>query len=806
MVTSGRLTCFTAAEELRVPKTTTENLRAMTAHASMCCRLFDRQRSSKHFRKLFVQCVNGNIQRLYSGATHKENALELGDSTSSAANFASSVKARTKQWPTADSQRSGASYKDRALDMMPCNGTLAEPEPSPTLCTQNRACALSLSPKTDLIYKHLLTPVFYVSPGLHYPACISTYTSGRLTCFTAAEELRVPKTTTENLRAMTAHASMCCRLFDRQRSSKHFRKLFVQCVNGNIQRLYSGATHKENALELGDSTSSAANFASSVKARTKQSLSDDSILPFSAFLTDNFGRRHSYLRISLTEKCNLRCQYCMPEEGVKLTPRGQLLSTSEIVTLARLFVQEGVEKIRLTGGEPLIRPDILDIIAELSKLEGLKTIAVTTNGMNLARLLPKLKDTGFHKVMEGIEKAIEMGYNPVKVNCVVMRGLNEDELLDFVALTEKKPLDVRFIEYMPFDGNKWNFKKMTFKVPGFIGQVGFITSMSDHFCGSCNRLRITADGNLKVCLFGNTEVSLRDVLRSGASEEELLQIVGAAVGRKKKQHAGMFNISQMKNRPMILIDTTSERHLSLPKSQDKTTSSPIVSHFTNDTFLSPTAAPHRRVLNREVFFCLPDCTASTQAAHVCCLRTLTSGGTGVTSHINTNTRTNVRSYINEGCLRYAQASGHNALKSHLLRPPGTPTSCTLLMNAKINLKQHNVRLCHNQCSSQDPSVKLRQSVSDQTQSGTNVYNTELDEAQLTHTDTQGRANMVDVGGKVPTRRTATARATVILGPTAFRCFGITSWLRVTPWPWRSCLASWLPSRPQPSSRSATPSP
>ncbi|KAJ4939226.1 hypothetical protein JOQ06_028682 [Pogonophryne albipinna] len=625
----------------------------------------------------------------------------------------------------------------------------------------------------------------------------------------------------ENLRAMTAHASMCCRLFDRQRSSTHFRKLFVQCVNANIQRLYSGDTHKENALELGDLTSSAANFASSVKARTKQSLSDDSILPFSAFLTDNFGRRHNYLRISLTEKCNLRCQYCMPEEGVKLTPRGQLLSTSEILTLARLFVQEGVEKIRLTGGEPLIRPDILDIIAELRKLEGLKTIAVTTNGMNLARLLPKLKDTGldlinisldtlvpakfefivrrkgFHKVMEGIEKAIEMGYNPVKVNCVVMRGLNEDELLDFVALTEKKPLDVRFIEYMPFDGNKWNFKKMvsyqemldhirqqwpnlerletghtetakTFKVPGFKGQVGFITSMSDHFCGSCNRLRITADGNLKVCLFGNTEVSLRDVLRSGVSEEELLQIVGTAVGRKKKQHAGMFNISKMKNRPMILIDTTSERHLSLPKSQDKTTSSPIVSHYTNDTFLSPTAAPHRRVLNREGFFCLSDCTASTQTAHVCCLRTLTSGGTGVTSHINTNTRTNVRSYINEGCLRYAQASGHNALKSHLLRPPGTPTCCTLLMNAKINLKQHNVRLCHNQCSSKDPSVKLRQSVSDQTQSGTNVYNTELDEAQLTHTDTQGRANMVDVGGKVPTRRTATARATVILGPTAFR--------------------------------------
>lgn len=328
--------------------------------------------------------------------------------------------------------------------------------------------------------------------------------------------------------------------------------------------------------------------------------------PFSDFLTDSFGRQHSYLRISLTEKCNLRCQYCMPEEGVPLTPKGDLLTTDEILTLARLFVKEGVDKIRLTGGEPLIRPDVVDIVAQLHQLDGLKTIGVTTNGINLARLLPRLQkagltainislDTlvpakfefivrrkGFHKVMEGIHKAIELGYTPVKVNCVVMRGLNEDELLDFVALTEGLPLDVRFIEYMPFDGNKWNFKKMVsykemldtlqqrwpemeklpeeesstakaFKIPGFQGQVSFITSMSEHFCGTCNRLRITADGNLKVCLFGNSEVSLRDHLRAGASEEELLSIIGAAVGRKKRQHAGMFSISQMKNRPMILI-------------------------------------------------------------------------------------------------------------------------------------------------------------------------------------------------------------------------------------------------------------
>lgn len=406
---------------------------------------------------------------------------------------------------------------------------------------------------------------------------------------------------------MALHSGLCSRLI----YSAHPAQALRTAANTLQRRRYSGRTREENQRpaaaaaypEIAESRPQPEQEL--VVARGRRRVLKD-VLPFSEFLTDSFGRRHSYLRISLTEKCNLRCQYCMPEEGVKLTPRGQLLTTEEVLTLARLFVREGVEKIRLTGGEPLIRPDVLHIITEMRKLEGLKTIAVTTNGMNLARLLPGLKKAGvdllnvsldslvpakfefivrrkgFHKVMEGIDKAIKMGYNPVKVNCVVMRGLNEDELLDFVALTERKPLDVRFIEYMPFDGNKWNFKKMVsyaemldrikqqwpdletlpgdetgtakaFRVPGFQGQLGFITSMSDHFCGSCNRLRITADGNLKVCLFGNSEVSLRDCLRSGASDEELLQIIGAAVGRKKKQHAGMFNISQMKNRPMILI-------------------------------------------------------------------------------------------------------------------------------------------------------------------------------------------------------------------------------------------------------------
>ncbi|CAB1422653.1 unnamed protein product [Pleuronectes platessa] len=273
---------------------------------------------------------------------------------------------------------------------------------------------------------------------------------------------------------MAAPSSVFCRLLHRHNSSP-LRKLYPRLVSSGARRPYS---HQETEVELGESReAAAANFGPTVTSNQRQKqLRDDSLLPFSAFLTDNFGRRHSYLRISLTEKCNLRCQYCMPEDGVKLTPRSQLLSTSEVLTLARLFVQEGVDKIRLTGGEPLIRPDIVEIISELKKLKGLKTVAVTTNGMNLAKLLPKLKDAGldlinisldslvpvkfefivrrkgFHKVMEGIDKAIEMGYNPVKVNVVIMRGFNEDELLDFVALTEKKPVEVRFIEYMPFDG------------------------------------------------------------------------------------------------------------------------------------------------------------------------------------------------------------------------------------------------------------------------------------------------------------------------------------------------------------------
>uniref|UniRef100_K3WDN0 Molybdenum cofactor biosynthesis protein 1 n=1 Tax=Globisporangium ultimum (strain ATCC 200006 / CBS 805.95 / DAOM BR144) TaxID=431595 RepID=K3WDN0_GLOUD len=326
-------------------------------------------------------------------------------------------------------------------------------------------------------------------------------------------------------------------------------------------------------------------------------------------LVDRFGREHTYLRISLTERCNLRCRYCMPEDGVDLQPQDNLMSTAEIVRLARLFAAAGVNRIRLTGGEPLLRRDIVELVTQLRAIDGINSVGVTTNGITLQRKLKALQaagvdrlnislDTlhadkftkitrrqGFQRVMDSIVEAQALGFSPVKINCVIMRHFNMNEIVDFVAFTEKMAIDVRFIEWMPFDSNKWNdetfvsFKEMmalirerfptvekladdpndtskAFHVPGFKGQFGFITSMSEHFCGSCNRLRLTADGNLKVCLFGNSEVSLRDAMRHNILDDDIRDIIDVAVKRKKFAlggHGDMYGISKAKNRPMILI-------------------------------------------------------------------------------------------------------------------------------------------------------------------------------------------------------------------------------------------------------------
>ena len=330
----------------------------------------------------------------------------------------------------------------------------------------------------------------------------------------------------------------------------------------------------------------------------------------SNLLTDSFGRRHTYLRIGLTERCNLRCTYCMPAEGVPLKPKDAQLTTDEIERLVRLFLAEGIKKIRLTGGEPLVRKDAVEIAERIGRLDGLRELALTTNAILLEDRLPALKaagvthlnislDTlrperfkqitrrgGFEVVLGAINAALAAGYGtreqPLKINAVVMRGVNDDELADFVAWTREAPIEVRFIEYMPFDGNGWEDTELvplaemrervedvfgpleplpgqpedtatTFRVPGFTGSVGFIASMSVPFCAGCNRLRITADGNFKVCLFGPKEVSLRDLMRNGAGDDELRGVIGVAVNGKKAAHAGMDVLARTQNRPMILI-------------------------------------------------------------------------------------------------------------------------------------------------------------------------------------------------------------------------------------------------------------
>ena len=337
----------------------------------------------------------------------------------------------------------------------------------------------------------------------------------------------------------------------------------------------------------------------------------------------------------------------MPEEGIELSPTERLLTTPEIVHLSSVFVDQGVTKIRLTGGEPTVRKDIVSLMQQIGQLRrnGLKELCLTTNGISLHRKLDSMVESGLtavnlsldtldpHQfvlmtrrnghdaVMKSINRILDMNKMgagiKLKINCVVMRGLNEREIIPFVEMGKDQNIEARFIEYMPFDGNKWSEKKMmtfqemlavirqkypdvqkvqdhpndtskTYQVPGFAGRIGFITSMTENFCGSCNRLRITSDGNLKVCLFGNSEVSLRDIMREandgkpidqeameaikrvetdrrqgvagstgslGVSPREarLLEVIGMAVKRKEEKHAGIGDLENMKNRPMILI-------------------------------------------------------------------------------------------------------------------------------------------------------------------------------------------------------------------------------------------------------------
>lgn len=276
----------------------------------------------------------------------------------------------------------------------------------------------------------------------------------------------------------------------------------------------------------------------------------------------------------------------MPEEGIKLCPHSEILSYEEIIRLVKIFSELGVKKVRITGGEPLVRKNLPFLIANINKIEGIKDIALTTNGIYLLEKIVDLvhaglkrvnisldtlkpqrfemitKVSGLKKVLEGIEKSLELGLNPVKINVVLIRGINDDEIIDFVKFAEKRPLHVRFIEYMPW-GNvqSWGMDKVVttqetmmiiektfgsltpigsssggpsvnYRIEGIKGTIGFINPVSSHFCHSCNRIRLTADGKLRLCLFSNKEVDVKAVLRTSKDDEKLKQFLQQSIALK----------------------------------------------------------------------------------------------------------------------------------------------------------------------------------------------------------------------------------------------------------------------------------
>lgn len=307
-------------------------------------------------------------------------------------------------------------------------------------------------------------------------------------------------------------------------------------------------------------------------------------------VADRFGRRIEYLRISLTDRCNLRCTYCMPEEGMPWEDKDSLLDFAEIERIVRLLAAHGLRKVRLTGGEPLVRPGVAELAARIAAVPGIRETTLTTNGILLPRYAEALRDAGIRRVnisldslrperfavlarrpefaraWAGIEAAMAIGFDPIKINCVVMRGDNDDEITDFAALTQRLPLHVRFLEYMPIGRVTpavWREKTVSnqevvdllhrlhpdliamddrpestsrnFRIPGAIGTVGVINPISHRFCDGCNRLRLTADGKLVPCLSDNFEYDLRSPMRSGVDDDALLQCVREAVDSKPLQ-------------------------------------------------------------------------------------------------------------------------------------------------------------------------------------------------------------------------------------------------------------------------------
>jgi GTP 3',8-cyclase len=308
-------------------------------------------------------------------------------------------------------------------------------------------------------------------------------------------------------------------------------------------------------------------------------------------MKDRYGREINYLRISLTDRCNLRCVYCMPMTGLTFVPNPELLTVDEIEKIVRAAVEVGFRKVRLTGGEPTLRQDIVDIVRRLNKIDGVEQLVMTTNGYRLPYIaqelaeagmkrvnihvdsldperLPKLMRLGsLDKVWAGIEAAEEAGLTPIKLNAVITRGYNDEDAVDLARLTLNKPWQVRFIELMPFAGpteialnnyvssdeiKSWveaelgplfdvndgqlDGEARLYRLAGSLGNIGFISPVSDPYCDDCNRMRLTADGRIRLCLLSDAEINFRDTLRNGGSHRDLVGLFERAIINKPVGH------------------------------------------------------------------------------------------------------------------------------------------------------------------------------------------------------------------------------------------------------------------------------
>jgi cyclic pyranopterin phosphate synthase len=311
-------------------------------------------------------------------------------------------------------------------------------------------------------------------------------------------------------------------------------------------------------------------------------------------MRDTLGRNINYLRISVTDRCNLRCRYCMPEEGICKKEHNDILSLEEIYKVVKVCAELGISKVRITGGEPLVRKGLTSLMENISKLQGIKEIALTTNGILLPKFARELKAVGLHRVnisldtlnaekykyitregsiedvLSGIAAAEEAGLLPIKLNTVLIGGFNDDEIESFVELTRDREIDVRFIELMPIgqaadwaqknfvsnekvlsrvkaleevDGGDPSSPAKYYRLPGAKGKIGLINPISHAFCGSCNRLRLTADGKLKPCLHTDTELDLKEALNNG---KDLYDIVKASIMQKPVRHS----LDNKLNRPI----------------------------------------------------------------------------------------------------------------------------------------------------------------------------------------------------------------------------------------------------------------